>query len=149
MKKNATCEVYTEIDIDAPAQKVWDLLMDFKNMPKWNPIIRAIKGKPRVGGHLFVLFIFEGMGPSPLAVKVNVFEEGRELTWTGNVPHSKLLAGRHSFNVVPLGENSSRFIHTESFTGLLVPYVEKLLDVRLKPNYVAMNMALKAESEKK
>ncbi|MBS9532329.1 SRPBCC family protein [Mycobacterium sp. M1] len=41
----------TEIEINAPAAKVWELISDFRRMPQWSPQCRWMKplGAPRVG----------------------------------------------------------------------------------------------------
>lgn len=46
--------IKTEIDINAPAAKVWAVLTDFSNMPLWNPFMTAIAGRPMVGQRLTV-----------------------------------------------------------------------------------------------
>jgi len=140
--------VYTEIEINAPAEKVWNILTDFPNQPKWNPIIASLKGTPRVGGRLLVLFKFAGIGTIPMPVKVLVFERARELTWIGRAIFPGILDGRHSFIIEPLGPSKVKFVHLESFSGIALRFAEKILDSKLKANYESMNIALKALAEK-
>jgi uncharacterized protein YndB with AHSA1/START domain len=33
----------TQVDIDAPASKVWELISDFRRMPEWSPQCRLMK----------------------------------------------------------------------------------------------------------
>src|SRR5919206_3637792 len=47
-------ELHSQIEIDAPAERVWHLLTDFASYPQWNPFIRSISGEPRVGERLEV-----------------------------------------------------------------------------------------------
>jgi uncharacterized protein YndB with AHSA1/START domain len=47
-------ELHTEIEIDAPAERVWRLLTDFASYPRWNPFIRTISGRPIPGERLEV-----------------------------------------------------------------------------------------------
>ena len=42
----------TEILINAPAEKVWGILMDFEKFPEWNPFILSIEGKQETGAQL-------------------------------------------------------------------------------------------------
>jgi len=42
-------ELYSVIEIDAPADKVWGILTDFDSYSDWNPFIRKIKGKVEEG----------------------------------------------------------------------------------------------------
>ena len=39
-------ELHTEIEIDAAAERVWQVLTDFDAFPEWNPFIRSIEGAP-------------------------------------------------------------------------------------------------------
>ena len=47
-------ELNTEIDIYAPPNKVWNLLIDFENYPNWNPYLRHISGPLTIGTKLKV-----------------------------------------------------------------------------------------------
>jgi uncharacterized protein YndB with AHSA1/START domain len=47
-------QLHTEIEIDAPAERVWGVLTDFASYPQWNPFIRSISGEPNIGGRLEV-----------------------------------------------------------------------------------------------
>jgi uncharacterized protein YndB with AHSA1/START domain len=47
-------ELQTEIDIAAPAERVWRILTDFDAYPDWNPFIRKIQGRPEPSGKLEV-----------------------------------------------------------------------------------------------
>ena len=45
-------ELHTEID--ASAERVWDILTDFTSYSQWNPFIRRISGELQVGERLEV-----------------------------------------------------------------------------------------------
>ena len=47
-------QIHTEIEISAPAERVWELLTDFAAYPQWNPFIRYISGRPVPGERLEV-----------------------------------------------------------------------------------------------
>jgi uncharacterized protein YndB with AHSA1/START domain len=47
-------ELHSEIEINAPAERVWELLTDFASYPQWNPFIRTISGQPTKGERLEV-----------------------------------------------------------------------------------------------
>jgi uncharacterized membrane protein len=42
-------QLHTEIDVEAPAERVWEVLMDFASYPQWNPFIRNISSLPAPG----------------------------------------------------------------------------------------------------
>ena len=39
--------IHTEIEINAPASRVWEILTDFGSFPQWNPFIRQVSGEPK------------------------------------------------------------------------------------------------------
>src|SRR5437867_4739586 len=53
-------ELRTEIEIHAPAERVWRHLTDFAAFPEWNPFIPRIRGELRVGSRLEVLLQASG-----------------------------------------------------------------------------------------
>jgi uncharacterized protein YndB with AHSA1/START domain len=47
-------EIRAEIEIDASAERVWQLLTDFSTFPDWNPFISRADGEARNGARLEV-----------------------------------------------------------------------------------------------
>jgi len=45
-------EIYTKIEINAPASKVWSILNDFEKFPTWNPFMKKISGNLLEGSDL-------------------------------------------------------------------------------------------------
>jgi hypothetical protein len=47
---------HTEIEIDAEAERVWEVLTDFSSYHEWNPMIRRASGELQVGTRLQLHF---------------------------------------------------------------------------------------------
>jgi uncharacterized protein YndB with AHSA1/START domain len=47
-------EIVTEIEINAPPSRVWQILTDFEKYPTWNPFIKKISGIPAINEKLEV-----------------------------------------------------------------------------------------------
>jgi len=140
-------ELYSEIEIQAPAERVWDLLIDFAGFPQWNPFIRRASGKVKTGEHLEVTLQpsgAQGMTFKPTVLKA---EPNRELRWLGRLLLPGLFDGEHSFTIESLGENRVKFVQREIFTGLLVPLFSRSLDADTRRGFEEMNQALKARAE--
>jgi len=45
-------EIYTKIEINAPASVVWSILNDFDKFPTWNPFMKKISGNLHEGSDL-------------------------------------------------------------------------------------------------
>jgi hypothetical protein len=140
-------QLRTEIEIDAPAKRVWELLTDFASYPEWNPFIRSISGQPAPGERLQARI--EPPGGRGMTFKPRVLnaEPERELRWVGHLLVPGLFDGEHSFTIEPLQENRVRFVQREAFKGLLVPLFARSLETNTLRGFEGMNRALKERAE--
>lgn len=137
----------TRIEIAAPVERVWSLLVDFVSYARWNPFIRSIEGTLELGQPLNVFIQPPGSSgmrfrPTVLAVVPN-----RELRWQGKLLFAGLFDGEHYFRL----ERTARgviFHQGEIFSGILVPLFSRSLDGATRQGFVAMNEAIKREAEK-
>jgi len=140
-------EIRTEIDINAPPERVWSLLTDFAAFPSWNPFIRKATGEPKVGTRLDVSLGASGTKPMGFKPRVLNADANRELRWLGRLAIPGLFSGEHIFTIEPAGDAKVRFVQREIFKGLLVPLMAKSLDVNAKRGFEEMNQALKQKAE--
>lgn len=97
-------EIHTEIEINAPAEKIWRVLTDFAAYPEWNPFVRRGEGEVRVGARLHVYIQPSGGKGMSFCPTVLVADPNRELRWLGHLWVRGLFDGEHSFSIEPLGE---------------------------------------------
>jgi hypothetical protein len=141
-------KIQTEIEINAPAEQVWQVLTDFAAMSEWNPFIRRISGRPRVGERLRVhLQPPGGRGMTFRPVVLQAVPE-RELRWLGRLLVPGLFDGEHYFQIEPLDERRVRFVHGERFSGLVLPLLWRGLVTNTRRGFEEMNRALKARAER-
>jgi hypothetical protein len=140
-------ELHSEIEIDAPAERVWHLLTDFASYPRWNPFIRRISGEPARGERLEARIEPPGGLGMTFKPKVLNAEPNRKLRWLGHLLVPGLFDGEHSFAIEPLEENRVRFIQREAFKGLLVPLFARSLETNTQRGIEEMNRALKERAE--
>jgi hypothetical protein len=140
-------ELRSEIEIHAPAERVWHILTDFGNFPQWNPFVRKAGGKLLAGERLEVTLQPSGSGKMTFHPVVLRVEPDRELRWSGHLFVSGLFDGEHIFTIEPLGINRVLFIQREIFTGLLVPLFARGLDNDTRRGFEEMNQALKVRAE--
>lgn len=140
-------QIETEIEINAPAERVWKVLTDFHAHPVWNPFIKELRGKPFEGEKLRVFI--QPLGGKGMVFKPTVLmaEENRELRWLGRLLIPGLFDGEHYFRIEPIDENRVRFIHGEIFSGLLVRLFAKGLETGTLAGFREMNEALKKRAE--
>ncbi|WP_345971000.1 SRPBCC domain-containing protein [Sulfurimonas sp. HSL1-6] len=140
-------ELHTEIEIDAPAERVWEILADFTAYPQWNPFIRSIQGTPTQGKRLQVEIQPSGSKPMRFSPAVLAAEAGRELRWLGRFLFPGLFDGEHAFVIEALDEDKVRFQQNERFSGILVGLFRSSLDSDTRHGFEEMNQALKLRAE--
>ena len=140
-------ELRSEIEIAAPAGRVWEILTNFARFPQWNPFIRQVRGNILEGRRLEVTMQpsgARGMIFKPVILKA---ETNRELRWKGHLLVPGLFDGEHIFTIEPDGSDRVRFVQREIFTGLLVPLLARGLDTDIRRGFEEMNQALKVRAE--
>ena len=141
-------ELSAEIEIEAPAERVWGILTDFARFPEWNPFIRQATGEPKTGARLKIRLEPTGGRAMSFKPKMLNVEPNREIRWLGRLLIPGLFDGEHSLTIEPLDEKRVRFTQREKFTGLLVPFMAKSVDRDARRGFEEMNRALKERSEK-
>ncbi len=138
--------VERSIAIDAPAARVWEVLVDFARYPEWNPFITSIEGEAVPGARLKLRLRPPGRRSMTFRPRVLVATPGRELRWLGHLFIPGLFDGEHSFVIEPVGARTCRFHHGETFRGALVGLFRKGLDATGE-GFDQMNRALKERAE--
>lgn len=141
-------QLVSSIDIAAPAEKVWEILVDFAAFPSWNPFIVHAEGRAEVGERLTLRM--QPVGGSAITLRPTVVEaaEGHRLRWLGRLAFRGLFDADHLLIVEPLGASGTRLVQQEQFSGLLVRLFQRSLDRGTLPAFHAMNAALKDRAEK-
>jgi len=142
-------ELHSEIEIQAPAERVWQVLTDFDAFPEWNPFMRRASGQIKTGAKLDIYLQPSGAGGMQFRPTVLKAEPNSELRWLGHLLVPGLFDGEHILRIEPLGPDRVRFIQHEIFRGLLVPMLARSLDRDTLRGFQEMNLALKARAEKK
>jgi hypothetical protein len=140
--------IQTEILINTDITKVWDVLMNFDNYPKWNPFITSISGEPKLGSRLTVSINPPGGKGMTFKPNILTLEANKEFRWKGKLGINGIFDGEHYFILESVDKDITKFIHGEKFSGLLVPFVRKMLD-KTQKGFQLMNESIKNECERK
>lgn len=139
--------LYTDIEIDAPANVVWRILTDFDSYPDWNPFIRSFDGIPEPGREFSVTI--QPTDKKPMTFKpvcLSLLPE-EEFRWLGHLIISGLFDGEHIFELKQLDQNKTLFIQRENFSGILVPLLWRQLNASTHSGFKQMNQQLKKRAE--
>jgi uncharacterized membrane protein len=134
-----------EIDIDAPADRVWDVLSDARAWPTWTPSVTSVEvlgdGPLRVGSRARLKQ--PRIGTTQWTVTELV--PGRGFTWESRGP-GFLAVARHE--VEPLDDARARVRLSVSQSGIIGGPVGRLFYRGLTDRYLAMEATgLKARAE--
>jgi hypothetical protein len=139
--------IETNIEINAPTERIWALLTDFGRMSSWNPFIKSISGNLAEGDRLSVYIAPPGKAGMRFKPTVLTVRPERELRWLGHLLIPRVFDGEHYFLLEPIGEGRTRLTQGEKFSGLLVGLLSGTLSAT-EAGFTAMNTALKREAER-
>ena len=138
--------IHTEIDIAAPASRVWDILIATDRWAEWNPFAK-MRGRAAVGERVEVDLSPPGQKPMTFRPTIVKLEPGSELRWLGHLGVPGVFDGEHAFRIVPDGAERCRLEQFETFRGLLAGPILWLASDATRRGFEAMNRALKAKAE--
>jgi hypothetical protein len=140
-KKNLS----TEIIINAPINKVWKEFTDFTEYQKWNPFIKSLTGEIKTGNTIHVVIQPKDGKPMNFKPTIMKLKDNDILQWEGQLFLPGIFTGKHTFQLIRIENNKTKFIQKEDFNGILVPFVD--LNPTLE-GFKSMNALLKERVEK-
>ncbi|MEN7547019.1 SRPBCC domain-containing protein [Rapidithrix thailandica] len=139
--------IKTSINIQAPVETVWQILMDFKKYPEWNPFIRSIKGNARKGEVLENTLVMEGTKAQVFRPQIIALKSQQEFRWLGHLWIKGLFDGEHYFLLKSIGAGHTQLVHGENFSGFFSKPILKMIKSKTQAGFEAMNNALKKQAE--
>jgi len=133
----------TSIRISAPASVVWAELTRFDSYADWNPFIQSLEGTVAKGNRIKVQLTPPGQKGMTFKPVITRLTQNQELEWLGNLIIPGLFDGRHRFELQSNPDGSTTLIQSERFTGILVPFLKKMIQGATRDGFIAMNEALK------
>jgi hypothetical protein len=137
-------EMSATIEIAAPPQAVWAVLVDLSRYPDWNPVFREATGEIAAGKRIRLRSVHPANGRM-MTVKAKIVsaDPGTELRWASSLPG--IISGEHSFRLTA-ADGGTRLVQSETFRGLLVPFSGKVL-ARAQASFGSLNEAIKKRAE--
>lgn len=107
--------------IDAPPERVWELLADADGYRAWNDAVISIEGPIQQGNTIELVSIVD---PSrTFKLKVSEMEAPRRMVWTDGLPLG-LFRGTRTYSLHP-ASGGTRFTMSEEFSGPLSGLIVK------------------------
>jgi hypothetical protein len=139
-------EISTTIDVDASPEVVWQVLTDFDSYDEWNPFMRVV-GRANEGAHVVVELRPPNRRATTFRPELVTVARPRELRWLGHLWTPGLFDGEHAFRIEETEDGTSRFHHSEQFSGLLSGLILRLGREHFEAGFEQMNAALKERAE--
>jgi uncharacterized membrane protein len=120
------------IEIDQPAEEIFNTLTNQSNMIKWVPglvSVKQVSGKPNTIGSVSE-FVFEKDGMEiPVLVKINDYQDNESMNMT--LTHDKLVSDV-KIKVIPKGESSKleisyKIVGNSLMTKTAMPFIKPLI----------------------
>ncbi len=102
------------VNIRARAERIWNLLTDAKNFPRWNSMVAGIEGEIREGEQLRLRVPGTDRTFTP---RVSGVVPGERMTWAGGL--APVFKGVRTFELRARSDGSVDFSMEERFSGLM------------------------------
>ena len=134
------------VEIEAPIEAVWDILVDVERYGEWNPFTTRVDTDFEIGSPVD---LHVALGPLKLRQpeRIEAVERPDLLAWSTKMGNRSLLSARREQRLEKLGEARCRYLTTDAFTGLLTPLVMLLFGRLIRRGFNDMAMALKVRAE--
>jgi hypothetical protein len=139
--------VRAEIEIDAPAERIFDILTDLLAYPEWNPFTRRVESTLRPGDpvHLFVRLRGESLSHRVETVTRN--ERPSRLCWGTTIGAGFLLRAERCQTLTRIDEHRTRFVNEDVLRGWLAPIVMLAFGRAMQRGFESVATALKKRAE--
>ncbi|WP_416311577.1 SRPBCC domain-containing protein [Pseudomonas sp. W03] len=137
------------VEIAAPAELVWSILVDLPSYPQWNPYTVKVESSLRLGDPVN-LFLPDPTRPGELLHVVEYladFEPHRLLAWEMIASADNPDAARREQIIESTGPNSCRYQTTDQFLGPTADQVMANHGPWVKQGFDAVALAVKARAE--
>ncbi|WP_420633629.1 SRPBCC domain-containing protein [Candidatus Palauibacter sp.] len=134
------------VDIDAPIERAWDILMDVERYGEWNPFTPRVATDFELGSRVD---LYAMIGPVALkqVERIESVDRPHLLAWSTKIGHRFLLSALREQRLEALGETRCRYLTTDAFAGLLAPLVMLLFGNLVRRGFNDVARGLKAHAE--
>jgi hypothetical protein len=136
-----------QVTINASSDEVWAVFANFQAYHEWSPTVRFLASAPDVGKSITVLLQQPNGKRITMHPKVLRLSANKELRWRGRLFLPGIFDGEHYFMLKPLANGTTEFIQGEYFSGILVPFLRKMILGPTQEGFRAFNYALKKRVE--
>lgn len=128
--------------INAPADKIWKILIDAPEYPKWNSTVTNIQGI--IGPGEDIVLKSTTAPDREFALHVSEFEQNKRMVWQDGT--SGIFKGVRTYTLISQQDGSTDFSMIENFAGAMLPMIKgSLPDFTASFHDFAADLKRKAE----
>ena len=139
--------VHAEIEIDAPAERIFDILSDLKSYPEWNPFTPRAESTLRPGDAVHLYVRLRGKRLSHRIEYVSRNERPTRLCWGTKIGAGFLLRAERCQTLTPIDARRTCFVNEDVLRGWLAPFVMLLFGRDMQRGFESVAAALKKRAE--
>lgn len=137
------------VDIDAPADLVWEVLSDVDRYGEWNSFSPEVRTDFTIGSPAEVV-IAMGRRRVRVSATIRAFDPPRHIAWGGTLaPPRWFFSFVREQHLEAVGTNRCRYHNVEHLAGACGPLIFFFLGGMIRRNYTAVAMELKRRAEAK
>lgn len=139
--------VRASIEIDAPPERIFDILADLPAYPEWNPFTVRAESTLRLGEAIHLCVRLRGGRLSHRVEYVSKNERPAALCWGMTMGAGFLLRAERCQTLTPLGDGRTQYVSEDVLEGWLAPLVMRAYGPVMQRGFEAVASALKQRAE--
>ena len=139
--------VRAEIEIDAPAERIFDILTDLPAYAEWNPFTPRVESTLRLGDPVHLYVRLRGSRLSHRVEYVSRNQKPSHLCWGATIGAPFLLRAERCQTLTRIDERRTRFVNEDVLRGWLAPLVMRAFGRDLQRGFESVASALKKRAE--
>lgn len=140
--------LYSDIvDIQAPREWVWSILVDTTRYGEWNPFTHRVDTTLQVGDSIDLHVRMPIRGDRLQVETVTAVDRPERLAWGMKMGCNLLLKAERTQQLTAIGPNRCRYQTWDAFSGLLTPLVIRLFGTDILNGFNGVAYALQKRAE--
>ena len=134
------------LEVDAPAERVWEVITDLARYGEWNPFVRACRSTLKPGDPL-EMEVKLGNSVRQEEEIMHSYDEGVGFAYCMDPPPLGALASYRSHRIEPVDANRCRYHSRFELTGWLAPVVKAFVGAKLQDGFTGMSYGIRDRAE--
>jgi hypothetical protein len=136
------------VEIDAPLERVWEILVDFPNYGAWNRFCPRIECSGELGAKVVMDVRFPGQKPIRQVEVLNVLEPPHRIAWGVIMGSRAILVANRYQTLETLGPGRTRYTTIDYMSGLIAPIVNVMYAEKVRAGFQLAADGLKEYAER-